>query len=175
MEWEALERHWSEGADGIRWLGLDQSARVSEYTRPEPGATDHCIRLDDLTFYRTTRDGAINCTGSAIAMALSGVTESSPVIKEVIECHVLAASCKGKVVVKAKLIGRRSEEESQFLDDLLMFISRSGALGTDELFSLRTAGKEKLILSGRTVREEITETCRLRDLPPNYFTSHSLR
>lgn len=20
MDWEAMERHWSEGADGIRWL-----------------------------------------------------------------------------------------------------------------------------------------------------------
>ena len=155
---------------GCVW-GFDQSARVSEYTRPEPGSTDHCVRLDDLTFYRTTLDGVINCTGSAIAKALGGVEESSSAIKEVIECHVLAASCKGKVVVKAKLIGRRSQEESQFLDDLLIFISRSGALGTDELFSSRTDEKEKAILSGRTVKE----TCRLRNLPPNYLSSHSLR
>lgn len=113
----------------VGW-GSDQSVRVSEYTRPEPGSTDHCVRLDDLTFYRTTRGGAMNCTGSAIAMASSGVEDSRPAIKEVIQCHVLAASCKGNVVVNAKLIGRRSEEETQFLYDLLVFISRSGALGT---------------------------------------------
>lgn len=155
--------------------GFDQSARVSEYTRAEPGATDHCVRLDDITFYRSMPDGVVNCTGGTLAEVLRGAEENSPLIKEVIECHVLAASSKGKVVVKAKLIARRSEEESQFLDDLLLFISRSGALGSDELFSLRTDGKEKTVLSGRTVREEIKETCRLRNLPPNYFSSHSLR
>jgi hypothetical protein len=106
---------------------------------------------------------------------LRGVEESSTTIKDVIECHVLAASSKGKVVVKAKLIGRRSEEESQFLDDLIIFITRSGALGSDELFSLRIAGNKKTILSGRTVREAIKETCRLNNLLPNYFSSHSLR
>ena len=151
--------------------GFDQSARVSEYTPAEPGATDHCVRLDDITFYRNMPDCVVNCTGGTLAEVLRGEEENSPLIKEVIECYILAASSKDKVVVKATLIARRSEEVSQFLDDLLLVISRSGALGLDELFSQRTDGKEKSV----QILEEIKETCRLRNLPPNYFSSHSLR
>ena len=36
-------------------------------------------------------------------------------------------------------------------------------------------GKEKTVLSGRTVWEEIKETCHLRNLLPNYFSLHFLR
>lgn len=174
MPWNGMGLKVRMAYVGCIW-GFDQTARVSEYTRPEPGCTDHCVRLDDITFYCNTRDGVVNCTGGGLAEMLRGVEESSTTIKEVIECHVLAANSKGKVVVKAKLIGRRSEEESQFLDDLIIFITRSGALGSNELFGLRIAENKKIILSGRTVREAIKETCRVNSLLPNYFSSHSLR
>jgi hypothetical protein len=33
---------------GCTW-GFEMGAWVSEYTKPEPGGTDHCVRTDDLT------------------------------------------------------------------------------------------------------------------------------
>ena len=34
---------------GCMW-GFELGAMVSEYTQPEPGGTDRCVRTDDLTF-----------------------------------------------------------------------------------------------------------------------------
>ena len=157
---------------GCMW-GFDQSARVSEYTVPEPRAQDHCIRLDDLSFYTQNADGISPCVGSALAIALQGTSEDT--IRNITECRVQGVSSKAKRVVKAKLIGRRSPDESLFLSQLALFIARSGALGTDELFSIRTAAGAKSSLTGRMVRDQIKETCRILGLPPNYFSSHSLR
>ena len=159
---------------GCMW-GFDQSARISEYTVPEPRAQDHCIRLDDLSFYTQSADGTSPYVGSALATALQGTSEDSPAIRNITECRVQGVSSKAKRIVKAKLIGRRSPDESLFLSQLALFIARSGALGTDELFSIRTAAGAKSSLTGRMVRDQIKETCRILGLPPNYFSSHSLR
>ena len=51
---------------GCVW-GFDLSARVSEYTVPENGAEDHCIRVDDLTFILPTGEGVV---GSSLACAV---------------------------------------------------------------------------------------------------------
>ena len=159
---------------GCMW-GFDQSARISEYTVPEPRAEDHCIRLDDLTFYSHSTDGVIGRVGSALAEELRGASDDSTLILDITECRVVGASSKGKRVVKAKLIGRRSLDESKFLSELALFVTRSGALGIDELFSVRNAAGAKISLTGRMVRDQIKETCRRLGLPPNYFSSHSLR
>ena len=62
-----------------------------------------------------------------------------------------------------------------FFSELTLFVARSGAKGTDELFSVRNAAGAKVSLTGRTVRDQIKETCRRLGLPPNYFSSHSLQ
>ncbi len=159
---------------GCMW-GFDQSARISEYTVPEPRAQDHCIRLDDLSFYSRTSGLAVGIVGSLLAARLAGAPDDSTLIQDVMECRVQGASCKGKRVVKAKLIGRRSDDESRFLSELVTFIVRSGARGSDELFSIRSGVGAKTSLSGRTVRDHIKDTCRRLGLPPGHFSSHSLR
>ena len=113
--------------------------------------------------------------GSVLALNLAGAADDSALIRDVLECRVQGASSKGKRVVKAKLIGRRSPDESQFLSELVTFIARSGALGMDELFSIRALTGPKVALTGRTVRDQIKDTCRRLGLPPNFFSSHSLR
>ena len=157
---------------GSMW-GFDQTARVSEYTKAEPGAQDHCVRVDDLTFFRSVGDCVV---GSAVASLLSGETSEGAVsLEDFIECRVLPASSKGKVVVKAKSIQRRSPEESQFMDDVITFIAKSGASGDDELFSYRNKDGKKIVLRSRSVREELKEECKLHGLPPAFFSSHSYR
>ena len=159
---------------GCVW-GFDQSARISEYTVPEPRAQDHCIRLDDLSFFCKTPEGTVSWVGSVLALRTTEAVDESAAISNIIECRVQGASSKGKRVVKAKLIGRRSPEEALFLSELAFFICRSGAKGTDELFSVRTPTGIKTALTGRTVRDQIKASCKRLGLPPNYFTSHSLR
>lgn len=88
---------------------------------------------------------------------------------------MLAASSKGKIPVKPKYLGRRSPSESQFLDDLTEFMGRSGTLGTEELLSYRKQGGRRITLSGSAVKEELKNTCRQHGLPPDMFSSHSLR
>lgn len=156
---------------GCMW-GYDQSARVSEYTGAENGASDHCIRLDDLTFVLQAGEGV---AGSALAAHfLLSPNETAP-WTSVTECRALSASSKGKAVTKAKLIARRSTIESQFLDDLVRFVTLSGAVSGDELFSFRKEGRVKTVLRARTVRQELKAQCALQGLPPDHFSSHSLR
>jgi hypothetical protein len=60
------------------------------------------------------------------------------------------------------------------LDDLASWLIHSGTTGKDELFSFRKRDEEIAVLSGRTIREEL-KTCEITKLPPDYFSSHSLR
>jgi hypothetical protein len=132
--------------------GFDQTARVSEYTLPEGTNTNHCIRLDDVTFYVDTPAGIVGLTGRDMAYSLRGATEEGPDVRRVLECRVLGVSSKGKITVKPKIVARRSPTESRYLDELIIFIVRSGAVGTDELFSFRFGSKPKVVLSGYAIR-----------------------
>lgn len=156
---------------GCAW-GYDQSARVSEYTKAEGAAQDHCARVDDLTFILMTGDRVV---GSSLRSNLPRCSDDTPLWSAVIECRALGASTKGKVVTKAKLIAQRSTEEAQFLHDLARFVSLSGSLPGDELFSYRTASGSKSTLRAKTIRQELKTQCSLAGLPPDYFSSHSLR
>ena len=64
-------------------------------------------------------------------------------------------STKGKVTNKAKLIARCSPEESEFLDDVMLFVIRSGSGRTEELFSCSGPSGKRIYLRARTVREEL--------------------
>ena len=67
-------------------LGFDQSARVSEYTANGIigyNATDHCVRIDDITFHLRTSTATISLTGSDMILFLKGATEGGPELKSV--------------------------------------------------------------------------------------------
>ena len=177
------ERSWPEGwSDESKKLkavyvgtmyGFETAGRIGEFTHCELGNQDHCARVDDFTF-------AVESPGSARSVLGSGLpalklTDSVEGRKSIVECRVRTVSSKGKVVVKPKLIARRSPEEAQFLDDLAAWITYSGAAGTDEVFSYRKSDDTVVRLTGRSVRDEIKKTCASNGLPPDYFSAHSLR
>ena len=170
---------WTDEALGGKSLymgiayGWEAAGRVGEYTHCEPGNQNHCARTDDFTFVVETRGVTRNVIGSDLA-ALQ-LTDSVEGRQSILECRVRTVSSKGKVVVKPKLFGRRSPEESEFLDDLASWIIHSGATGQDEVFSYRKKDGSLVHLTGRAVREEIKETCASNGLPPDYFSAHSLR
>jgi hypothetical protein len=154
-------------------LAFELAARIGEYTRKEKGGTDHCYRTDDLTFAVVTASGSVNVAGSALA--------ELPCVKagqgygQIAECRVFGVSTKGKISTKAKLIGRRSVAESEFLDDLIEFIVHSGGRGDEELFGFRKQDGSRTVLTARLVRDEMKDIAARNDLPPNYFSAHSLR
>ena len=150
---------------------FDQPARISEYTRPELGNPDHCVRVDDLTVILNVGESV---RGSGLFPLLAGDTPEGAVKGEdVVEFHVRAVTTKGKRLMKAKLISRSSPEESRFLDDIITFMVKSGSDGPDELFSYRKGGWAKVALRARTVRDELKRECMAQGLPPNFFRSHS--
>ena len=144
----------------------DMDARVSEYTAPEKGDEDHCVRAGDLDFELVSGE-----------RRKGGQTLPKPEL--VCACWVRAASQKTTSFMKMKLIGRRTGEESQFLDDLVSWVTYSGVTERDRLFSryavLKRGTRSKRELYARMVRDEIKRTCVLEGLPVEYFSSHSLR
>ena len=149
---------------------FDQTARISEYTRPEQGNPDHCVRVDRLTI---TLDVGESVRASGLFPLLAGDTPEGAVkLEDVLECHVRVVTTN-KSVMKAKLISRSSPEESGFLEDIITLIVKSGSHGPDELFSYRKGGRAKIALRARTVRDELKRECVAQGLPPNFFSSHS--
>lgn len=159
---------------GCVWA-YDTSSRVSEYTVPEPGSEDHGIQVDDLSFYIETPAGSLAVTGSALALRFQGVLEGCPSMLTVTECHALAVSTKNKAVIKPKVIARRSPQESRFLDDLILVLSRAGSRGSDGLFTVRRPSGVRVTLTGRKIRVQVKDACKKRGLPFQHFSSHSLR
>lgn len=157
---------------GCMW-GFEMGARVSEYTKAEPGGSDHCIRVDDLTFIIETPGATETVSGGNLARGKW--VDTTVGLRQIIECRVLGTSSKTKVPVKPKLIARRSIEEAQFLEDVAKYVANSGATGAEEIFTFHRQDGSEVPLRSRTVRDELKKTCESNGLPPAYFSSHSLR
>jgi hypothetical protein len=73
----------------IRYLGLgfEMSARVSDYTGAEPGGSNHCIRLNDLTFTIETQLDTQTLSGDR--MAATGAVNSAAGLKQTTAQHEL--------------------------------------------------------------------------------------
>lgn len=144
----------------------NMDARVSEYTAPERGGEDHSVRAGDLDFEMAS--GERRKGGQAM-----------PSLMPIIGCWVKAVTQKTGTSMKMKLIGRRTPEEGQFLDDLVSWVTHSQVKEVDRLFSryteLRCGKWSKKELSARMIRDQIKETCVIENLPAEHFSSHSLR
>jgi hypothetical protein len=170
-QWEGVDMQARMAYLGCMWC-FEMGARVSEYTQPEPGATDYCVRMDDLTFFVAIKGQSANVTGSTLATLSLHLSVHG--ISQVCECRVRTVSTKRKITPKDKSFGKRSKEESDFYVDVVEFVSRSGAAGTELLSCARPDGS-RLALRSRTVREDLRRSCEDEGLPANYFSSHSLR
>ena len=172
LSWNDTDKEKRMKYLGCMW-GFEMGARVSEYTRAELGGSDHCVRLDDLTFIIEVPGATQTVAGSDLAGVIGVDTDAG--LKQIVECRVLGTSSKGKVLVKPKLIGRRSVEEGQFLEDVAHYMAKSGSTGREELFCFHKHDGTAVPLRSRTIRDELKRTCESNGLPPAYFSSHSLR
>ena len=154
-------------------FGFELAACLGEYTEVETGSTDHGVRTDNATFSGEGPDGFFSVSGSALTSLTPA--EAGEGFKNVADCNIRGVTTKGKVTVTSKFIGRRSPEESLFLDDLIRFVVHAKAKGTEELFSFRKTNGDRVVLTGRSVRDEVKNTCASFGLNKDYFNAHSLR
>ena len=101
-------------------------------------------------------------------------------LKDIVACEVEASSHKGGALSKKKIIGRRSDEESQWLNDLVEWLSRSKLKAEDQIFSryqAKTAGGkvQRKCLTAGMIRKAVKEMATVAGLPAERFSSHSLR
>ena len=159
---------------GAMW-GYDIGVRIGEMTAAEKGCTDHNIRANEVTFLLSTpieENSNIVYRLRGGDKRLAGQTASN-----VLMCDVQASSHKMGSLKKSKCIGRRSTEESQWLDDLVEWIVKADPAGTDPLFSRpseRPPGSRKC-LTGKMVRTAVKDAVASAGLPPMFFSGHSLR
>ena len=122
---------------GCMWR-YDLDARVSEHTAPEKGQEDHCLRAGDLVFGATCDAGEVKIRGDNLPANLTA--------QQVYGCWVKPWTQKTGAIVKSKFIGRRTVEESKFLDDPVEWLRLSGVRTVDKLFtrySRRNGDKEQ--------------------------------
>ena len=179
--WEG--RHWEWGDIdrrmtyiGLMW-GFDQVARVSEYTSAEVSGEDHRVRLWQLSFVCEESGKAMQTVVPGPALASRMRVAPAP---RIAACEVEASSHKCGALSKKKVIGRRSEEEGQWLDDLVEWISRVDLKKDDQIFTRYKAksvgGKvHKKRLTAEMVRVAVKDMATVAGFPSDKFSSHSLR
>lgn len=179
--WTNKSWDWNDIDDRMIYVGLmwafDQVARVSEYTSAETGAENHCIQIWQLSFILAGTEGKPErvVAGARLAHEVSEESKS-----DIVACEVEASSHKGGALNKKKVIGRRSEQESQWLDDLVSWLLMTKLKAEDQIFTRyksKTVGGKvfKRRLSAEMIRNAVKDMARAAGLPLDRFSSHSLR
>ena len=161
---------------GLMW-GFDQVARVGEYTAAESSSENHGVQVWQLSFITKAKEGGQQrvVPGAGLAQAISVDPNC-----EIVACEVEASSHKGGALSKKKLIGRRSREESEWLDDLVAWIAKSQLAAEDLIFTrykAKTVGGKvfKKRLSAEMIRSAVKDMAINAGFPPERFSAHSLR
>ena len=172
--WEANELDNRMTYMGAMW-GYDVGVRIGEMTAPENGCTDHNVRAHEIVFLLST---PIQDDGRTVFRLRGGDKRlDKQKAENIVMCDVQASSHKMGSLKKTKCIGRRSKEESQWLDDLFEWCIKADLTGTDPLFSRpskRPPGSRKF-LTGKMVRTAVKEAVASVGLPQIFFSGHSLR
>jgi hypothetical protein len=163
-----LWEEWTDEAMGgnVLYMGLaygfETAGRLGEFTHCEHGNQDHFARVNNFTFSVKIRGVMRSVFGSDLADLL--LEDSVEGRLAILECRVSTVISKGKVVVKPKLIARRSPEEAEFLDDLASWIVHSCTTMADEVFSFRKKDGSLVVLSAIRTRRDQED---VRPQPPS--------
>jgi hypothetical protein len=98
----------------------------------------------------------------------------------VLACEVEESSHKGGALNKKKVIGRSSDEEGQWLNDLVEWLVNAATQANDQVFTRHKAktigGKVSMKrLSAGMIRHAVKDMAVAAGLPPERYSSHSLR
>jgi integrase len=158
--------------------GFDIAARAGEATSPDGESEQHTILCEDVVIHLTEK---IRIEGQWIERVRGGdeATLERIEIDNVNTLEICALTHKVGQINTTKRIARNSEEEAQFLEDLMEFMKHSGAGAKDPLFS-RNTKKPNGVMSKKKCRPKmVTEAIKTevtaQGLPPLLFSFHSLR
>jgi hypothetical protein len=159
-------------------FAFDMAMRAGEATHVGGEAEDHTTLCEDVVIHLTDpviHEGLSQLSLRGGSAAITDLVEPSNV--RMIE--ICALTHKPGVINATKEIRRGSEEEEEFLEDLVSFMKHSGATSREPLFSRRAA------LTNGTVRHKVcrpravTEALKAevvrQGLEPTLFSFHSLR
>jgi hypothetical protein len=180
--WEGRGFEWEDIDSKMTYIaamyGFDIAARAGEATSPDGESEQHTILCEDVVIHLTEK---IRIEGQWIERVRGGdeATLESIEIDNVNTLEICALTHKVGQINTTKRIARNSEEEAQFLEDLMEFMKHSGAGAKDPLFS-RNTKKPNGVMSKKKCRPKmVTEAIKTevtaQGLPPLLFSFHSLR
>lgn len=159
-------------------FAFDTAARAGEATTTGGVTEVHTILAEDVIVHLEV---PVVWRGQMIHSHRGG----SEILTECFNVHnvraieVCAQTHKPGKINHTKTIGRRSDEEEEFLLDLYQWLAFSGTKGGDELFSRwarRKNGKvSKLLCRSKMVTGAIKDAVAREGMDPGFFSFHSLR
>ena len=183
---EVRRTHWVAGDWSMKaldkkgiWLaialGFDSGPRVGNVTLKDgPAREDHCVRGLDCVFEVVTVAGERRqyLAGITLAQYLCEQAGRSDTVQSVTMRYATHKTQKQLTQVP-KFIARRTDLESQVLDDLCAWVMHSGVRQTDELLT-RYAPRRKVVIR-KDVANAIKDTAESFGLPRVNFSTRSLR
>ena len=192
--WQALletmrERRWVDqpmttaGLDSMMtyitaMYVFDIAARGGEAAHISKDSEDHTIMAEEVMFYLSE---AVDADGVSTQRLRGGTKALRTVsVEKVLACEAGAMHHKRGKIHTTKLVGRRSTEEAQLLEDLFKWVVVSGIKCQDNLFSRWACDKRSKVwrnkkCTSQMVVSVLKETIREEGLDPALFAMHSLR
>jgi hypothetical protein len=152
--------------------------RAGEATHMSGDAEDHTIKCEDVVVHLSTpvlHEGTLQHSVRGGHSTFSIIVE--PHNGRMVE--VCALTHKPGVINTTKEIKRGSDEEEEFLEDLVTFMKYSGATSKEPLFSRRVTAPNGTVrhkgCRSRMVTEALKAEVTRQGLDPLLFSFHSLR
>jgi hypothetical protein len=159
-------------------FGFDIALRAGEATHIGGGAEEHTINCEDVVVHLSS---PAVYQGEACYSLRGGTVAFSDLVEpaNVHMVEICALTHKPGVINTTKQIKRSSEEEEEFLEDLMNFMKWSGATSQEPLFSRRTTAPNGAtrykVCRARMVTEALKAEVTRQGLDPTLFSFHSLR
>ena len=159
-------------------FGFDVAMRAGEATHIGGGAEDHTIKCEDVILHLTV---PVTYEGGSHPRLRGGTWMVRDLVSpgNVRMVEICALTHKPGVINATKEIKRDSEEEEEFLEDLVHFMKHSGATSQEPLFSRRATAPNGTVrhkvCRARMVTEALKAEVTRQGLDPTLFSFHSLR
>ena len=185
LYWEG--RGWETKADldaKGSWLavalGFDSGTRIGNVTRKDgKDGSDHCIRTVDVELEMRYPNGSTRKMRGSQSLKLEIAGGLADPLRAVERAWLTLLSSKTTKHLKAqqfipKLLDRRTEDESQLLEDLVEWMWRSGTMDNDELLT-RYVGSHRRSTTRKDASTALKAGAMAIGLNPSNYSSKSLR
>jgi hypothetical protein len=158
-------------------FAFDLAMRAGEAAHIGGVGEDHTIKCEDIVLHLTVTVIQEGVNWLSVRGGTATVRDIvSPDNVRMIEIYALTH--KPGVINTTKEIKRDSEEEEEFLEDLVRFMKQSGATSKEPLFSRRTPAANGVVrhkvCRPRMVTDALKSEVTRQGLDPTLFSFHSL-